>query len=69
MTFEYKKLQLLKSSQNEVVPNTAITLEKRKTSQRYIYQANFEIKLLISQISQQFNVMFQLWKYLIRWGG
>ena len=64
MTFEYEKLQLLKSPQNEVVPNIEIILEKRKTShisytshksyiKRYhIYLANFEIKLLISQMSQ-----------------
>ena len=48
MTLEYEKLQLLKSPQNEVVPNIEIILEKRKTSQRYhIYLANFEIKLRI----------------------
>ena len=48
MTLEYEKLQLLKSPQNEVVPNIEIILEKRKTSQRYhIYLENFEIKLRI----------------------
>ena len=51
MTFEYENLLLLKSPQNNVASNIAIT-EKNKASQTYICQRHYEIKLLILQMSQ-----------------
>ena len=55
ITFEYEKLPLLKSSENKVASNIAIT-KQNKASQTYrICQEHFEIKLLILQTSQYFN--------------
>ena len=52
MTFKYENLLLLKSSQNNVASNIAIT-EKNKASQTYhICQGHYETKLLILQMSQ-----------------
>ena len=42
MTFEYENLLLLKSTQNNVTSNIAITEKKNKASQTYhICQGNF----------------------------
>ena len=53
MIFEYENLVLLKSPQNNVASNIAITEKKNKASQTYhVCQGHYEIKLLILQISQ-----------------
>ena len=52
MKFEYKKLLLLKSPGNKVGSNI-VTTEKNKASQTYhLCQGNYEIKLLVLQMSQ-----------------
>ena len=52
MTFEYKNLLLLKSTQNKVASNIVAT-KQNKASQAYdICQEHFEIKLLVLQTSQ-----------------
>ena len=59
MTFKYEKLLLLKSPQIKVTSNIVIT-KQSKTSQTYICQGHYEIKLLILQTSQLLNVIFHL---------
>ena len=49
MTYEYENLLLLKSPQNNVGSNVAIT-EENKAS--HMCQGHYEIKLLILQMSQ-----------------
>ena len=52
MTFGYENILLLKSPQNNVASNIAIT-EKNKARQAYhMYQGHYEINLLILQVSQ-----------------
>ena len=52
ITFEYENMLLLKSPQNKVASNIAIT-KQNKTSQTYhICQEQFEIKVFILQTNQ-----------------
>ena len=53
MTFEYEKLLVLKSTQNKLASNIAITSKREKQVRHIIYDmGHFEIKSLILKMSQ-----------------
>ena len=52
MTYEYENLLLLKSPQNNVGSNVAITEENKASQTYHVYKGHYEIKLLIFQMIQ-----------------